>query len=847
MSLTLGVPVRGMTCASCVAHVERELAATPGVESVAVNLATETATVRYDPATADAGRLVAAVEEAGYQAAVVSFAVAGAASRRAEVVALPGVLGAEPDGDGLTVRALEGVASEADVRRALGLVGQAEGAPPVDPDAERRARHDAEVRTLRAKTTLALAVGALSMVLSMPLMTPHAGHEMDAMTAGDPVMRAMAPLGRGLARVAPFLYALDPGVLRWTLLLATLPVIGWSGAHFFVRAWQAARHRTANMSTLVALGAGAAFLDSAVSTIFAGALERRGVAVDVYFEAVAWIIGLIGLGNLLEARARGSTGDAIRRLIGLRPDTARVVRGESTVEVPIDAVRVGDRLRVRPGERLAVDGVVRDGRSTVDESMLTGEPMPIEKTLGSPVFGGTMNRHGALEIEATKVGRDTTLARIIALVQDAQGSKAPIQRIADALSAVFVPIVVSIAIAAFVVWYDLGAPSQAILAFVTVLIIACPCAMGLATPTAIMVATGVGAARGVLFKGGAALERAHALQVVVLDKTGTITEGKPALVAVHVVGGHDEGRVLSLAAAVESSSEHPLAEAIVEGARGRGAPARIARDFQAIPGRGARAEVEGVRVAVGTAAMLSADGVDVAPVEADAAALATRGHTPVLVAIDGVTAAVLGVADPIRPTSRAAVAMLRALGLRTVMLTGDRRLVAESVAREVGVDRVIAEVLPEAKADAIDALRRELGVVAMVGDGINDAPALARADLGVALGSGTDVAIEASDVTLMRGDLRGVAEAITLSRRTMRVIRQNLFWAFVYNVVGIPVAAGVLWPAFHLQLSPVLASAAMALSSVTVVTNSLRLRRAPSVSRPDEVSAPIGAPSASEG
>jgi Cu+-exporting ATPase len=535
------------------------------------------------------------------------------------------------------------------------------------------------------------------------------------------------------------------------------------------------------------------------------------------------------LGNLLEARARRSTGAAVRALIGLRPKTARVVREGEAHDVAIDEVFVRDRVRVRPGERIPVDGVLVEGRGTVDESMLTGEPIPVAKEQGAHVFAGTINGAGAFDLETTRVGRDTTLARIVKLVQEAQGSKAPIQRIADAISAVFVPVVLGVATLAAIVWWLAGNPAQAVLAFVTVLIIACPCAMGLATPTAIMVATGVGASRGVLVKSSAALERAHAVKVVVLDKTGTITEGKPTLVDVRLIGERDEKETLKLIASIEASSEHPLAAAIVRGAEQRGARPVPARDLRIVPGRGVEGVVDRTRVIVGNAAMMREAKIDVARVDDALRDLSARARTPVIVAVDGSIAAVLGVADPVRGTSREAISALRARNIETVMLTGDRRAVADAVAEEVGVDRVIAEVLPEDKANVVERLKNENEkerVVAMIGDGINDAPALARADLGVAVGGGTDVAIEAADVTLMRADLRGVVDLIDLSRATIRVVRQNLFWAFAYNVVGIPIAAGVLVPSMHLQLSPILASAAMALSSVTVVGNSLRLRAA---------------------
>jgi len=765
----LAAPVKGMTCASCVAHVERALVETAGVRSAAVNLATEKATVKYDPSIVDPKALQHAVEEAGYE------------------LELP-----DP-------RALDQAKEAASVARAR------------------------EVAVLRRKTAFSIAVGAIMMIVSMPLMSPHGIH------ASDPLVKWSMPLHHAFMRTMPFLYRIDANVLRWSMLALVLPVVLWAGRHFYVRAWASFKRRTADMSTLVAVGTGSALAYSLFATIAPNFMARHGLPPDVYFEAVAWIIGLILLGNMLEARAKGSTSAAIEKLVGMTAKTARVVRGSDIVDVPVDDVAVGDVLVVRPGEKVPVDGVVREGNSAVDESMLTGEPMPVNKEASSKVFAATINGGGSFRFEATRVGRETTLAQIVRLVEEAQGSKAPIQRIADSISAVFVPIVIAIAIASFGIWFlSGGGAARGLLAFVTVLIIACPCAMGLATPTAIMVGTGVGATHGVLIKGGEALETAHRVTTVVVDKTGTITEGAPTLTEVVLLDGAkiDETTLLRLSASVEESSEHPLAAAIVKGAAKRAIALVHVTSFQSKSGFGASAEFEGHRVLVGNAAWLEKAGIDVSSARKSVDDLAERGHTPVLVGIDGSVAGVLGISDPIRATSKQAVDDLKRAGIEVVMLTGDRRAVAERIAKEVGIERVVAEVLPQDKAAEIDRLRKSGSVVAMVGDGINDAPALAHADLGVAIGTGTDVAMAASDITLMRPDLRGVVDAMVLSRRTMRTIRQNLFWAFIYNVIGIPIAAGALYPAFGLQLNPVLASAAMAMSSVTVVTNSLRLRRA---------------------
>jgi len=673
--------------------------------------------------------------------------------------------------------------------------------PAAERIADRDAAADRERRGLRAKFVVSLAVAIIGMVVGM---LPGA-------------MTHDAAAGGGVAGSA--------SAIRYTLLLLTLPVVGWAGRHFYSRAWTAFRHHGADMNTLIAVGTGAAFVYSVVVTLAPGYFAARGIPPAVYYEAIAWITAFILLGNLLEARARGRTSDAIRRLARLRPPTARVVRGGIESDVPLAELRVDDEVLVRPGEKVPADGVVIEGSSLVDESMLTGEPAPVAKSAGSAVVGATLNRNGAFRFRVERVGDDTVLSRIIRLVEQAQGSKAPIQRLADRVSAVFVPVVISIAIATFVVWFDFGpepAYLHGLVSAVTVLIIACPCAMGLAVPTAVMVATGRGAELGILVKGGEALERAGDLDVVVLDKTGTLTEGRPAVT--DLIGPAPD-LALRLAAAVERSSEHPLGEAIVEAARARGLDAPPALDFESATGLGVTARADGRRVAVGNARLMEREGVDVGSFAADAARLADQARTAVFVSADGALLGLLGVADPVRPTSRAAVERLRAMGLDVVMLTGDAQATADSVARAVGIEHVVAGVLPDRKLAEVRRLQSDGSVVAMVGDGLNDAPALAAADVGIAIGTGTDVAMESGSITLMRGDLAGVPQAIALTRRTMRVIRQNLFWAFIYNVIGIPIAAGVLFPFFGVRLTPALAAAAMAVSSVSVVTNSLRLRR----------------------
>jgi Cu+-exporting ATPase len=677
--------------------------------------------------------------------------------------------------------------------------------PPVVEDAfaEQEARDAAqaeELAELKRKAIVSGAIGAVAMVAPMALMpiVPHA-------------------------------------VINGVLLALTVLVMTWAGRHFYTRAWSAFRHRSADMNTLIAIGTGAAFVYSLIATVAPRFFVERGVAPDVYYEAVIIIIALILTGNTFEARAKTATSAALRALAGLQPVSARVVRGDATIDVPIAAVRRGDVIVVRPGERLPTDGEVVDGESAVDESMLTGESAPVPKAAGARVIGGTINRTGALRYRATTLGADSVLAQIVRLMRDAQGSRAPIQNLADRISAVFVPVVVAIAVATFVIWLVAGsaagmhAPAvRAFAASIAVLIIACPCAMGLAVPTAVMVATGRGAQAGVLIKGGEALQRAGAVDTVVVDKTGTVTEGRPTVTDVVAApqSMRTDDELLALVASLESSSEHPLADAIVRRARERELTLEHAERFASITGRGAVAFVSGHEVLAGNEALLAERSIDASALLGAAVRLASEAKTPVYVAIDGALAGLLAVADPIKPTSREAVAALRGRGIDVVMLTGDTERTAKAIAREAGIERVVAGVLPEGKVAEIERLQKAGRVVAMVGDGVNDSAAIARSDVGIAIGTGTDIAAEAADVVLMRGDLRSVVHAITLSRRTMRTMKQNLFWAFVYNVVGIPIAAGALYPAFGWLLSPVIASAAMAFSSVSVVTNSLRLRRA---------------------
>ncbi|RXF72948.1 heavy metal translocating P-type ATPase [Hansschlegelia zhihuaiae] len=629
-------------------------------------------------------------------------------------------------------------------------------------------------------------------------------------------------------------HLVPPGVSAWIQFALATPVVLWAGAPFFARGWASVVTRNLNMFTLIAMGVGVAYAYSVAALLAPGVFPHafRGAdgAVAVYFEAAAVITVLVLLGQVLELRARDRTSGAIRALIGLAPKTARRVRADgSDEEVAIDDIAVGDLIRVRPGEKVAVDGEVTDGRSAVDESMVTGESMPVSKAVGDRVVGGTVNQSGGLTVRATEVGKDTTLARIVQMVSSAQRSRAPIQRLADAVSGWFVPAVIAVAVLAFAAWAAFGpAPSYAygLVAAVSVLIIACPCALGLATPMSIMVGVGKGARMGVLIRDAEALERLEKVDTVLVDKTGTLTEGKPSVTAVEPVAGFGEDDLVRLAAAVERSSEHPLGAAIVAAGKDRGLDLPVVSDFAAPSGKGVSGRVEGKEIAVGNAGFLEAEGVDLSALSGPADELRRDGATAVFVAVDGRPAGVLAIADPVKAGAEEAIRELKGSGLRVVMLTGDNRTTAEAVARRLGIDEVHADVLPERKHEVVETLKREGRVVAMAGDGVNDAPALAAADVGIAMGAGADVAIESAGVTLVRGDLKGIAQARALSKATMSNIRQNLVLAFVYNAAGIPLAAGVLYPIFGLLLSPVVAAAAMALSSVSVIGNALRLRNA---------------------
>ena len=776
----VSLPISGMTCAACQSFVQRTLIEAPGVSDASVNLMLHNATVSFDPSIVSPQSLVEAIRATGYGAELPNFDESALAAQESH--------------------------DEQQLR---------------------------EYRSLRLKAAFSVVAGLLSMIVSMPLMSMPGAIGTTSMR--DPFtnwsLRVLDPVLRG---ILPWLYAASADSIRWSLFALTAFIISWAGRRFYVKAWSALLHRTADMNTLISLGTGAAFLYSAASTIAPRCFLSRGVAPDIYYEAVILIIGLVLVGNTLESRAKGQTAIALRKLVRLQPKTALVLRDGKEQELPLEQIQQGDLILVRPGQRIPTDGEVVSGNSSVDESMLTGESLPVDKIMQDRVMGGTLNQRGSFQYRATMLGAASTLAQIVRLLREAQGSRAPIQRLADRISAVFVPCVLGIAVITFAAWrfFAPGAGiMQACAAAVTVLVIACPCAMGLAVPTAVMVATGRGATFGLLVKSGEALQRLETIDVVVLDKTGTITAGRPEVTDVLFAEQPSpdasglQARLLPAAAALERASEHPLGAAVVRYAKQLGLTSPSVESFQSQTGYGVSGNVEGAAVLVGNRALMEQNRITVHPMVHSAEQLAEAGKTALWVAVDGALAGIIAVADTVKPTSVEAIRHLRRDGLRVVMLTGDNQRTASAIARQIGLDDVIADVLPAGKVEAIKRLQAGHRVVAMVGDGINDAPALAQADVGITMATGADIAIEAGDVTLMRSDLTGIASAIALSRATMRVIRQNLFWAFVYNIVGIPLAAGALYPIFGLLLSPVLASAAMALSSFSVVTNSLRLRR----------------------
>jgi len=836
------LPIEGMSCASCAVTVQEALGSAAGVTAASVNYATGKAAVDYDDAQTHVADLIQTVRAAGYDCgkASVTFgveqlhyapsvvpleqalrrvagAIRAAANQATETVTVDYVPGAT------TAAELEGAVEESGFHVAEPIAAE-------DPVERERIARRREIRTLTWKFALAALVTVVSVLGSMLLMAREPEGTLKQL---DLLGRLLMPLALRLQEVLGGGAGLDPRWVKIGLAVITLPVVVWSGGQFYRGAWSGLRHRTADMNTLISVGTGAAYLYSLAATLVPGVFTGAGRPADVYYEAVSAIITLILLGRVLEARAKGRTSEAIRRLAALKARTAHVVREGREAEVAVEAVVPGDLLVVKPGEKIPVDGIVTDGASPVDESMLTGEPMPVAKTIGDEVIGATINTTGSLTLRATRVGKDAALGQIVQLVEDAQSTKAPIQRLADQVAGVFVPVVISLAIAAFVVWFDFG-PEPAVVfstvALVTVLIIACPCALGLATPTAILVGTGKAAEHGILIRSGEALERLSRVRTVLLDKTGTLTEGRPSVTHI-VTARRPDGtpiapaEVLKWAASVEQRSEHPLAGAILKAAKDRQVQILPVDKFAVMEGRGARGTVDRRIIEVISLRHARERSLELGSLGQDGDRLAAQGRTPVIVVVNNTVYAVIAISDPIKPTAKEAIAHLKRLGLAVRMVSGDSKRGAEAVAREVGIEDVLSDVLPSQKADLVKKLQREGKHVVMVGDGINDAPALAQADVGMAIGTGTDVAMEASDVTLIRGDPRGVVTAIQLSRRTMRTIRVNLFWAFVYNVIGIPIAAGALYPFFHVLLSPVLASAAMAWSSLSVVLNSLTLRR----------------------
>ncbi len=810
VSTPVGIRIEGMTCASCVGRVEKALRAVEGVASASVNLATERADVTFADVSA-AGAVVNALKAAGYEAAMrrMELAIEGMTCAscvgriEAALKSVPGVVDATVNlaTEKASVHYFTGSAQpsdfEAAVRRAGYQARPLEEAGAADHEAEAR---EQEMGKLRRSLILAA-------VLTLPVFVIEMG-----------------------SHLVPALHHFVAGTIglqtSWYLqfVLASLVLFG-PGLRFFKKGIPALLRATPDMNSLVAIGTAAAWGYSVVAT-FAADLLPDGTA-NVYYEAAAVIVTLILLGRFLEAQAKGRTSEAIKRLMGLQAKTARILRDGQPVEIPLDQVQSGDLVLVRPGDKVPVDGEVTEGSSFVDESMITGEPVPVAKSMGAEVVGGTINKSGSFTFRATKVGADTVLAQIIRLVEQAQGSKLPIQALVDKVTAWFVPAVMAAAAATFLVWLLFGpepATTFALVNAVAVLIIACPCAMGLATPTSIMVGTGRAAEMGVLFRKGEALQTLRAARVIALDKTGTLTRGRPELTDLAVTDGFDRNEVLALVAAVEQRSEHPIAAAIVEAAKQAGLVLGDVTAFQATPGYGVQAEVGGHRIEIGADRLMAKVGLDVSAFAAEAARLGDEGKSPLYAAIDGRLAAIVAVADPVKESTLEAIEELQRLGLEVVMITGDNRRTAQAIGRQLGIDKVVAEVLPEGKVDAIKQLKQGGRAIAFVGDGINDAPALAEADVGLAIGTGTDVAIESADVVLMSGDLRGVANAIALSQATMRNIQQNLFWAFAYNASLVPVAAGVLYPVQGILLSPILAAGAMALSSVFVLGNALRLR-----------------------
>jgi Cu+-exporting ATPase len=803
------LPITGMSCASCAAKIEKGLSNLEGVSKATVNFASEKATIVFHPDQTDLSHLIEKVKDLGYGTKVEKVLLPIQGMTCASCVnkvekalnSLKGVVHASVNfaTERASVEYVPEEVTTRDLKKAVQDVGdQVLEVKEEDIVEKERIARERELSRLKWK----FISGAILLVPILVLMY------------GATLLEKWFGLSREMNFFIQF-------------LLAT-PVQFWAGWQFYVGFWKAAKHKTSDMNTLIAVGTSAAYLYSLIVTFGSHLIMVKGLMVDVYFDTSAAIIVLILLGRFLEARAKGRTSESIKKLIGLQPKTARVIRNGNEVDVPVETVIPGDFVIVRPGEKIPVDGVVREGYSSVDESMVTGESLPVEKKTGDRVIGATINKTGTFKFEATKVGKDTVLAQIIRLVQEAQGSKPPIARMVDVIASYFVPVVIAIAIVTFFVWYFFGphpALTYAFLNFVAVLIIACPCALGLATPTSIMVGTGKGAENGILIRGAEALETAHQLNTIVLDKTGTLTRGEPSVTDIIESEGFTKKEILTLAASAERGSEHPLGEAIVKKAKKEDLDLLDAKDFQAIPGQGIEATINSKKVLLGNVRLMEEKKVFLNGLSEKAKLFSNEGKTPMFLALEGKAVGIIVVADTLKENTKEAIEALHRMGLEVVMLTGDRERTAKAIANQIGIDRVLAEVLPEMKAEEVKRLQAEGKKVGMVGDGINDAPALAQADVGIAIGTGTDVAMESSDITLIGGDLRGIVTAIALSKATIRNIKQNLFWAFAYNTILIPVAAGVLFPFFGILLNPIFAAGAMAFSSVTVVSNALRLRR----------------------
>jgi P-type Cu+ transporter len=802
------IPVKGMTCVNCATAIQKDISKLVGVKSANVNYANEKAVVEFDPAAVGLGKFIESINDLGYKAVtdtatipIIDLDVSRVHELEQVLSAIDGVIRNSINATAGTIK-LEYLPSQIvlrDLSRIIEKAGfrlplQLEGRSALDIEKETRERELSELRTkliVSAVLSFMVMVGSFQDMIPMPAVIPHQ-------------------------------------TMWFILFFLATPVQFWAGRHFYQNAWASIKHGSANMNTLVVVGTSAAYGYSVVLTFFPVMLGHFDSHGGAYYDTASMIITLILFGKYLEARAKTRAGEAIKNLMGLQPRMAKVVREGKEFDIPIEEVESGDLIVVRPGEKIPVDGVIIYGSSTIDESMLTGESLPVDKKTGDSIIGATINKTGAFTFEATKVGKDTMLSQIIRMVQEAQGSKAPIQRLADYISGIFVPTVIGIGLLTFLIWYFFGPTDHkftfAMLNFIAVLIIACPCAMGLATPTAIMVGTGKGAEHGILFKNAESLERAQKIDTIILDKTGTLTRGEPRVTDV-IPCGMSKKDILYYAGSSEKGSEHPLGEAIVQAALEQGISLERVDDFTALPGHGIQTTVKGREVLLGNERLMAENKIEFGTMLTEAEKLSLHGKTPLFVAVQKQAAGIIAVADTVKEHSKEAIAKLKDLGLDIIMLTGDNRRTAQAIADELGITFVISEVLPQDKMDTVKKLQIEGRVVAMVGDGINDAPALTQADVGIAIGTGTDVAIEASDVTLIKDDLRVVADAIRLSRRTMQTIKLNLFWAFFYNVVGIPVAAGALYPFFKILLNPMFASAAMAFSSVSVVSNSLRLRR----------------------